>query len=94
MENFKFNYIDAAVLGAVFGYLFGFIPVIFGIIRKQTLLGILGLFASIIFGILLGPILSLPVISVFIWLIVKKSTPATVVYGKQDAGPGDNSENT
>jgi hypothetical protein len=63
-----------AILGAFLGYVFGFITVIYGIIKRQVLLGILGLVASVVVGAILGLILSLPTIALFVWLIEKKSS--------------------
>lgn len=92
MENLRISYVDTMIIGAFIGYLLGFITVIFGIIRRRILLGLIGLLASIVSGAILGPILSLPVISVFIWLIDKK--PAVDAPGGNPAAPGDIAENS
>lgn len=92
MENLRISYVDTAIIGAVIGYLLGFIAVIFGIIRRRIVLGLFGLLASIVSGAVLGPILSLPVISLFIWLIDTK--PAAVASGNEAAAPGDIAESS
>lgn len=55
------------------GFLLGLIPLITGIVKKKVKLGILGLVASTIGGVL-GLILAVPIVVIFMWLILKKPT--------------------
>ena len=66
--------IYALIIGVVLGFLLGLIPLILGIRKKKTRLGVYGLIASIIGGAI-SSILSLVIVGVFIYLILKK--PAT-----------------
>ncbi len=65
------------VLGAILGFLLGLIPLILGIMKKKTTLGIVGLIGAIIGNTILGLILSIPIIGICIYLILK-SSPAKV----------------
>ena len=64
-----YYYILAADIGI--GLLLGLIPLIIGIKKNQRKLGIIGFIASIIGGAL-SPILSIIIVSVFVWLILRK----------------------
>lgn len=61
-----------SAFGAVLGFLFGLIPLIVGIKKGQKKLGLWGLAASTITGMLSG-ILSLIVIAVFLVVILKNA---------------------
>ena len=64
-----YYYILAADIGI--GLLLGLIPLILGIKKNRRNLGIIGLVASIIGGVL-SPVLSIIIVSIFIWLILRK----------------------
>lgn len=65
------------ITGAV-GFVIGLIPLILGIVKKKTKLGMLGLLASTIGGALLGLLLAVPAAVIFIWLILKKPASGVV----------------
>ncbi len=67
-----------ALFGAVLGALLGLIPLILGIIRKRTKIGVLGFLAAIIGNALLGILVSIPIIGLCVYLILKKSNPIEV----------------
>lgn len=83
MGTYKITYFDLVVFGAILGYILGFIPLIFGIVRQKIRLGIFGLVLTILAGSLASFILALPMVAIFVWLITRKvkTTPA--------AEPGD-----
>ena len=72
-----------AIIGAAVGAVFGIVPLLLGIRRGRRRLGIIGFAASIIGGAI-APLLSIVVVAIFIWLIVKKNPPA----GDDGASPG------
>lgn len=76
MEPLHITYKEAIIymtlINAVVGLILGLIPLIVGIKKNKSKLGILGLLSSTIGGAILGLILSLPIIGVFLWLILKK----------------------
>lgn len=78
MGAYKITYFDLVVFGAILGYILGFIPLIFGIVRHKVGLGILGLVSSIVAGSIASFILALPMVALFVWLITRdaKTVPA------------------
>lgn len=66
------------IAGMGIGFLLGLIPLITGIVKKKVKLGVFGLIASTLGGVL-GLLLSVPIVVIFMWLILKNSTPAKVV---------------
>ncbi len=77
MGKFNITYNESLVylglIGIVLGVLLGLIPLILGIKRKNRQYGIFGFLGSTIVGIL-SPILSVIVVAIFTWLILKKPT--------------------
>ncbi len=69
----KVNFYQIAMLGAGLGALLGLLPLILGFVKKQRGYGLFGFLGSIIGGALLGVFLSLPIIAIFSWLIVKNA---------------------
>ena len=63
---------DVAMMGAALGFLFGLIPLILGFIRKERSYGVFGFLGSIIGGGTLGVLLSVPIVAIFTWLILRK----------------------
>ncbi len=80
MEQIRLNPSQAilflTLVGVGVGILLGLIPLILGIRRKKTRLGVYGLICSIIGGAI-SSILSLIIVGIFIWLILKKSGSET-----------------
>lgn len=66
------------LFGSILGALLGLIPLILGIVKKRTKIGILGFVAAIVGNALFGILLSIPIIVACIYLILKKDTPANV----------------
>lgn len=77
MEDIRIGYREIllyiAIANAVLGVLFGFFPLIAGLILEKRKYGILAFIGSILGGALAGVFLSFPVAAVFTWLIVKRS---------------------
>ncbi len=65
-----YYYILAADIGI--GLLLGLIPLILGIKKNQRNAGIIGLITSVIGGVM-SPVLSILIVSIFVWLILRKS---------------------
>ncbi len=98
MEQIRISPYTLILLGTAAGFLFGLIPLILGIRKKQAKLGVIALICSIIGGAVSGIFLIIPVIAVFIYLILKKpptAQPAEI--GVVNENPNDaridNSEN-
>lgn len=81
MEQVKLTYYEfityLALFGIVMGILLGLIPLILGIKRNKRSYGLYGLVASIISGIF-SPVLSIIVVAVFVWLILRKPTAENI----------------
>lgn len=75
MEQIRLSYTEAimylALFGVVLGILLGLIPLILGIRKKKRQYGIFGFVASIICGAIM-PLLSIIVVAIFTWLILRK----------------------
>ena len=75
MEQVKITYNELitylALFGLVMGILLGLIPLILGIKRNKRSYGLYGMVASIIAGIF-SPLLSIIIVAVFVWLILRK----------------------
>ncbi len=69
----KINLYEIAMMGAALGFLFGLIPLILGFVRKERSYAVFGFLGSIIGGGILGIFLSLPIVAIFTWLILRKS---------------------
>lgn len=85
MEPIRVTYNELLVYivlaGVVIGVLLGLIPLILGIKRKKRNYGAYGFVASV-FGGAISPLISVIAVSIFTWLIVRKSAaekPAEVV---------------
>ena len=63
---------DIAVMGAGLGALLGLLPLILGFVRKERSYGVFGFLGSIIGGAILGVFLSVPIVAIFTWLILRK----------------------
>ena len=74
---------DLVLIGISVGIVLGLIPLILGFVKGKRNLGLYGFLASVVGGAL-SSILSLIVVGVFIWLILKKPT-AVIVTGENPA---------
>lgn len=76
MEPLRVTYQEAIIymtlINAAVGLVLGLIPLIVGIKKNKSKLGILGLLSSVIGGAILGLFLSVPAVGLFLWLILKK----------------------
>jgi len=75
MEPIRITPYTLILVGAVLGFLLGLIPLILGIVKKKTKLGVAALIASIVGGAISGIYLIVPVLAVFTYLIFKKDNP-------------------
>ncbi len=71
MEPIRITYYDLIIAGVVIGILLGLIPLILGIKKKNRKYGMYGFVGSVIGGAI-TPIISIVVVSVFTWLILRK----------------------
>ncbi len=82
VEGYEAILLFGAITGAV-GFVLGLIPLGFGYFRGRTKLGVLGIIASTIGGVVAGLFISVPAVVVFMWLIVRSDKgPAA-----DEAGP-------
>jgi len=72
---------DLVLIGLGVGFVLGLIPLILGFTKNRRNLGIYGFIASIVGGAL-SSIVSLIVVGIFVWLILKKPTQAAVANEK------------
>lgn len=68
----KLNFYEIAMMGAALGLLLGLIPLVLGFIKKERSYAVFGFLGSIIGGSLLGVFLSVPIVAIFTWLILRK----------------------
>ncbi len=68
----RMNLYEIAMLGAALGFLFGLIPLILGFVKKERSYAVFGFLGSIIGGGILGIFLSVPIVAIFTWLILRK----------------------
>lgn len=61
------------IANVVLGFLFGFFPLVAGLLMKKRKYAIYGLIASIVGGGVLGIFLSFPMALLFTWLILRKT---------------------
>ena len=79
----KINQFEAGLLfGAILGLFLGLIPLIVGIVKGKSKIGIFGLIGSILSNAIFGLILSVPVIVLCIYLILKKQASETFADSK------------
>lgn len=78
MQPFRITFWNLVLIGVGIGVVLGLIPLILGFVKNKRTLGIYGFVASIIGGSL-SSILSLIIVIVFVWLILKKPAVAMSV---------------
>lgn len=81
VEPIRLTFYHIALMGAALGFILGLFPLVLGFFKSKLKIGLLGLLGSTIGGAILGVFLSIPVIAVCIWLILKKpkNSPVEVV---------------
>lgn len=57
------------IFGAILGFVIGLIPLILGIVKKKIKFGLIGFIGAIIGNMILGLILSIPIIAISIYFI-------------------------
>jgi len=72
MEPIRITYYDLIIAGVVIGILLGLIPLILGIKKKNRKYGMYGFVGSVIGGAI-TPIISIIVVGIFSWLILRNS---------------------
>jgi hypothetical protein len=85
---------SSTMIGAVAaGGLCGLVPLVYGLARGETRLGLCGFAACLIAGVLLGVLLAVPLAALFAWLIWRQSREAHAARGAAGPGPaGDRPE--
>jgi len=73
----ELDFYRITMIGAALGFLLGLIPLVLGLIKKERKYAMFGFLGSLIGGALLGIFLSIPIVSIFTWLILRK--PKTTV---------------
>lgn len=71
------------LINFVIGLVLGLITLIVGIKKNKLKLGILGFLGSTIGGGIVGLLLSLPIMGIFLWLILKK--PSADISAKEES---------
>lgn len=72
-----------AAVTALLGFLFGLIPLLVGISKKQKKLGVWGLVATTASFALAGAIVAIIVVAIFLVLILKRAKAASTDTGEQ-----------
>ncbi len=76
MEQIRLTNNEAIVYITIFnvllGIVLGLIPLILGFVKKERSYGVFGFLGSIIGGAILGLFLSVPVMAIFTWLILRR----------------------
>jgi hypothetical protein len=70
--QFELTPTNIMIFGIISGVVFGLIPLVLGLVKKNLKFGLIGFGSSIIGGAILGIFLSIPVSAVFSWLILRK----------------------
>jgi hypothetical protein len=74
MEEIRLTYSEAflyAMIPVLVGFVLGLIPLITGIVHKKVKLGLMGLVAATLGGLIFGMVLSIPAMAIFTWLILR-----------------------
>ncbi len=72
LMQLRLNLYEIAMMGAALGLFLGLIPLVLGFIKKERSYGVFGFLGSIIGGSILGIFLSIPIVAIFTWLILRK----------------------
>jgi len=67
----ELDFYKITMIGAALGFILGLIPLVLGLIKKERKYAMFGFLGSLIGGALLGIFLSIPVASIFTWLILR-----------------------
>lgn len=82
MEQIRLTNTEAIVYATIFntilGIVLGLIPLILGFFKKERSYGVFGFLGSTIGGAILGLFLSVPIMAIFIWLILRRPKNAPV----------------
>jgi hypothetical protein len=83
-----------SIINAFLGILFGFFPLLAGIMFKNRKYGVYGFLGSIIGGAILGVFLSFPIAILLTWLILRSPLiKDNVVFESPAEVAGNNNEN-
>lgn len=74
------------VFHAAVGFLLGLIPLVLGFIKKERSYAAFGFLGSIVGGLILGLLLSVPVAAIFTWLILRKAKTKSSTAVSSDSG--------
>ena len=83
------------LFGAGVGFIFGLVPLVLGVVKKNLKYGVAGFVLSIISGGLVWSLLAIAISVVFSWLVVSKNKSVEVVAadGATTAISAENAEN-
>lgn len=73
MDPTSMTMMQRVLFGAAVGLVLGLLPLIIGIFKKRTKLGLIGFVASIVGGSIFALLLSLPISLIFTWLVLRGS---------------------
>ena len=93
MSEYFLSYNDLLIIvivGVILGALFGLVPLLLGRRRNKARLGMYGFVASIVAGAL-TPILSLIVVAIFSWMIVRTNSSGSTGTDSSNNAPTPNS---
>ena len=93
-EPIRINFYDIALMGAALGFLVGLIPLVLGILKKKAKYGVIGLIGSTIGGGLLGLFLSVPIVGICIWLILRKEVDIVPEESSEVENSANDSDNS
>lgn len=86
------------LIGIGAGVLFGLLPLIMGLLKRNRKLGAIGFVSCVIGGAILGIYLAIPLSALFLWLILKKPaaavSPENVSFDSNETSETANSLNT
>ena len=72
------SYQAGFLIGAILGFILGLIPLILGFIKKKRKYAMFGFLGAFLGNAILGLILSLPIVGIFTWLILRKEEDVVV----------------
>jgi hypothetical protein len=82
----EISQLQAGILfGAILGAVLGLVPLVLGIIKKKMMYGFLGFIGAVIGNAIMGLLLSVPIIAVCLYFIMRKRGTVLVSESGSDA---------
>ena len=72
------SYQAGFLIGAILGFILGLIPLILGLVKKKRKYAMFGFLGAFLGNAILGLILSLPIVGIFTWLILRKDEDVVI----------------